>query len=245
MKQYGLIGKVLVHSFSKKFFTEKFEREGIDAQYDLFELPTIEEFKKLVEEKELYGLNVTIPYKELVIPFLDELDPTAEGIGAVNTIKFIRDSKGCRLKGYNTDIIGFRDSIKPLLRDAHEKALVLGTGGASKAVCYALEQMGLEYKYVSRTARPDAFTYAELNEEIMSEYLVVVNTSPLGMFPNVDSAPDIPYEYLSEDHLLYDLVYNPENTKFCQLGKAQGAVTKSGLDMLHGQAVAAWKIWNE
>lgn len=245
MKHFGLIGKVLVHSFSKKFFTEKFAKEGIDAQYDLYELPVIDDFKTLIASKEFSGFNVTIPYKEQIIPFLDSLDPIAEGIGAVNTVKFIRENGKTELRGYNTDIIGFTDSIKSLLRGHHKKALILGTGGASKAVCYAFKLMGIEYKYVSRNARSDAFTYSDLNEEVMKEYSVVVNCSPVGTFPHHDEAPNIPYEFLTPNHLLYDLVYNPEHTKFCQLGEAHGAICKNGLEMLHNQAIASWKIWND
>ncbi len=245
MKQFGLIGKVLVHSFSKKFFTEKFANENIDARYELYEMPVIDDFKTLITTKEFSGFNVTIPYKEQIIPLLDSLDPIAEGIGAVNTVKFIRNNGKTELRGYNTDIIGFTDSIKPLLRESHKKALVLGTGGASKAVCYALKLMGIEYKYVSRNTRPDCFTYDDLTKEVMQEYTVIVNCSPVGTFPKVDKAPNIPYEYVTSDHLLYDLVYNPEHTKFCQLGEARGAITKNGLEMLHNQAIASWKIWND
>lgn len=241
---YGLIGKTLGHSFSKNFFTEKFKREGIDDKYELFELPNIEMFRTLVAEVPLNGLNVTIPYKEQVMQFLDEIDETAKAINAVNTVKFIRNADGTTfLKGYNTDVIGFSESLKPLLKEWHSHALILGSGGAAKAVAYALGQFGVEYKFVSRVKRGDNFTYGELDEIIMQKYLLIVNCSPLGTFPNVNDAPDIPYQFIGTEHLLYDLVYNPEKTLFMQKGAAQGAVVKNGLEMLHGQALAAWNIW--
>lgn len=249
MKEYGLIGKTLKHSFSKNFFTEKFQNEKIDAHYELFELPEIAQFASLVKEHELYGLNVTIPYKEEVMQFLDELDPIAQGIGAVNTVKFIRTGETTKLKGYNTDIIGFTDSIRPHLKEYHKKALVLGSGGAAKAIHYALHLMGIETKTVSRNSKEGCFTYDELNDErnkaILDEYLLIINCSPAGMFPNVEQAPNIPYGLLTDRHFLYDLVYNPILTKFCELGEKQGAFAMSGLEMLHGQAIASWKIWNE
>lgn len=241
---YGLIGKTLVHSFSKNFFTEKFEREGIDDKYELFELPEIERFRDLIDNVPLNGLNVTIPYKEQVMQFLDEIDETAKAINAVNTVKFMRKADGSLfLKGYNTDVIGFSESLRPLLKDHHKHALVLGTGGAAKAVAYALDRFGIDYKFVSREKCGDNFTYGELDEKILQKYLLIVNCSPLGTFPNVDAAPDIPYQFLGAEHLLYDLVYNPEKTLFMQKGEAQGAVVKNGLEMLHGQALAAWDIW--
>jgi shikimate dehydrogenase len=241
---YGLIGKTLVHSFSKNFFTEKFKREGIDDKYELFELPEIEQFRDLVDNVPLNGLNVTIPYKEQVMQFLDEIDETAKAINAVNTVKFMRKADGSLfLKGYNTDVIGFTESLRPLLKNYHTHALVLGTGGAAKAVAYALGKFGIDYKFVSREKRGDNFTYGELDEKILQKYLLIVNCSPLGTFPNVDAAPDIPYQFLGAEHLLYDLVYNPEKTLFMKKGEAQGAVVKNGLEMLHGQALAAWDIW--
>ncbi len=244
MHNYGLIGKTLKHSFSKRFFTEKFENENIDAAYELYELADIKEFPDLIKKVELYGLNVTIPYKELVIPFMDEMDPTAQAIGAVNTIKFIRDGKECRLKGFNTDIIGFTDSLTPALKPIHKKALILGTGGASKAVEYALNQLGIETVFVSRTRKENILSYDDINKDVLSEHLLIVNCSPVGMFPNIENAPNIPYEFLTPQHYLFDLVYNPENTKFCQLGREHGCTVKNGLDMLYGQAIASWKIWN-
>ena len=245
MKQYGLIGEKLGHSFSKRFFTEKFSTEGIDAQYDLFELADIQQITDLFKEKKPSGLNVTIPYKEQVIPYLDAIDSEAKEIGAVNTIQFKSVDGKIVKKGYNTDVIGFRDSLLPLLKAHHRKALILGTGGASKAVAFVLGKLGIEYKYVSRKAKEGAFTYEDLTQAVIEEYTVIVNCSPVGMFTKVDAAPDIPYQYLTEKHLLYDLIYNPEETLFSKLGKERGATTKTGLDMLYGQAIASWKIWNE
>ena len=244
MKQYGLIGFPLGHSFSKKYFTEKFEREGIDAQYNLFELKTIEEFKSLIQNSHFSGLNVTIPYKEQVISFLDELDETATEIGAVNTIRFISNADKTILKGYNSDVVGFTNSIKPLLLPTHKKALILGTGGASKAIAYGLKKMGLETKFVSRTVKPDSFTYWQLNKQILSDYLIIVNASPVGTYPHSNECPDIPYQYLSANHLLFDAVYNPSETLFMKKGREQGALVINGEAMLVGQAIEAWKIWN-
>lgn len=245
MKQYGLIGEKLGHSFSKRFFTEKFEKESIDAKYDLFELANIDMIADLFTEKKPCGLNVTIPYKEQVIQYLDDIDQEAKEIGAVNTIQFRNVNGKIIKKGYNTDVIGFRDSLLPLLKEHHKKALILGTGGASKAVAFVLGKLGIEYKYVSRRAAEGSFTYGDLTQEVMAEYTVIVNSTPVGMFPKVDAAPEIPYQYITGKHLLYDLIYNPEETLFSKKGKEQGATTKTGLDMLYGQALASWKIWNE
>ena len=232
MQKYGLIGYPLGHSFSKNFFNQKFESEHIDAQYINFEIPSIKDFKDVLKfNPELHGLNVTIPYKEQVIPYLDDLDEDARLIGAVNVIKFARGFLGkTKLIGYNSDVIGFRRSIEPLLTDSHRRALILGTGGASKA---------------SRTAKEGCITYADLTREMMDRYTVIVNTTPLGMFPNVDSCPDIPYEWLTPNHLLYDLLYNPDETLFMRRGKERGATVKNGLEMLLLQAFAAWEIWND
>ena len=244
MTRYGLIGYTLGHSFSKKFFSEKFEREGINARYDLYELKTIGEFTSLKSIDNLQGLNVTIPYKEQVISFLDQLDATAAEIGAVNVIKFIREGENCILKGYNSDVTGFTKSIHPYLNPLHTKALILGTGGASKAIDYALRKMGLEVKFVSRNPNANQFSYRNLSDEILSEYRVIVNASPVGMYPHVDECPDISYEALTPEHLLFDAVYNPAETMFLRKGKEQGAVTLNGEEMLIGQAEAAWEIWN-
>lgn len=245
MKQFGLIGFPLGHSFSKKFFTEKFERENIDARYDLYELTTIAEFTALKEKQELCGLNVTIPYKEQVIPFLDELDDTAAKIGAVNVIKFIRTGDKLLLRGYNSDAIGFESSVKPLLKSHHTKALILGTGGASKAVDYTLRKLGIATTFVSRTARPDMLSYSELDAATLTDYTVIVNASPVGTFPHSDECPDIPYQFLTDKHLLFDVVYNPAVTLFLKKGIEQGAQGVNGEGMLTGQAVAAWEIWNK
>lgn len=244
MDRYGLIGKVLVHSFSKKFFTEKFEKEQIDARYDLFELPVIDEFAELIKTDGLCGLNVTIPYKQEVMPFLNELDPMAEEIGAVNTIQINHINGKLSLKGFNTDAIGFEDSLTPLLKPCHTQALILGTGGASKAILYILRKLGIEPQYVSRSRKEGILAYEDLTEKVVAEHKLIVNCTPSGTFPKVDEMPAFPVEYLTKDHLVYDLIYNPEETMLCRLARERGAATKNGLEMLHGQAIAAWKIWN-
>lgn len=246
MQKYGLIGYPLKHSFSIGYFNEKFKAENIDAEYVNFEIPTINDFMQVIEENpDLCGLNVTIPYKEQVIPFLDELDKDTAKIGAVNVIKLVRLPKGkVKLVGYNSDIIGFTQSIEPLLQSHHKKALILGTGGASKAVYHGLNNLGIESTFVSRTKKNNKFlTYEELTPEVMASHTVIVNTTPVGMFPKVDFCPNIPYEQLTSDHLLYDLLYNPNETLFMKKGQAQGAITKNGLEMLLLQAFAAWEIW--
>ena len=244
MKKYGLIGYPLKHSFSKQYFNNKFISESIDATYLNFELSSIKEFPNiLTDHKDLCGLNVTIPYKEQIIPYLDGL-ANAKEIGAVNVIKFDRSKGKLRLIGYNSDIIGFQESIEPLLKEYHKKALILGTGGASKAVFHGLKNLNISAKFVSRTKKEDCLTYEELTPEIMNDYTVIVNATPVGMYPNVDSAPNIPYNLLTDKHLLYDLLYNPDVTLFMQRGKAQGATVKNGLEMLLLQAFHAWAIWN-
>jgi len=244
MKKYGLIGLPLVHSFSQKYFTAKFEKESIDAQYDLYELNDISEFADLVTNTDICGLNVTIPYKEKVIPFLNDIDLTAKQIGAVNVIKFKRSEGQLHLTGYNSDAIGFENSIKPHLKNIHKKALILGTGGASKAIFYVLKKLNFDVLFVSRTAGEGKITYTELTEKVIKEHLLIVNASPVGTFPHSNECPDIPYEFLTEDHLLYDVVYNPAETIFLKNGKAKGATTINGEGMLEGQALAAWEIWN-
>jgi Shikimate 5-dehydrogenase len=247
MEKYGLIGYPLRHSFSIGYFNEKFKSEGIDAEYINFELPTLDYFAEVIAENPtLRGLNVTIPYKEKIISHLDELDPDTKAIGAVNVIKLIRKKNNkVKLVGYNSDVIGFTQSIEPMLQPYHKKALILGTGGAAKAVYHGLKNLGIESVYVSRTERKDMFTYENLTPEIMREYTIIVNCTPLGMFPDVDACPNIPYDQISPDHLLYDLLYNPNVTLFMKKGMLQGATTKNGLEMLLLQAFAAWEIWNE
>ncbi len=248
MDKYGLIGYPLKHSFSIGYFNEKFQSENIDAEYVNFEIPRIEDFMEVIEENpNLHGLNVTIPYKEQVIPYLDELDKDTAKIGAVNVIKIIPQTKGkVKLVGYNSDIIGFTRSIEPLLLPHHTKALILGTGGASKAVFHGLSNLGIQSTFVSRTKkRNDILTYGELTPEIMQEHTVIVNTTPLGMYPKVDFCPDIPYNQLTSKHLLYDLLYNPSETLFMKKGIEQGATVKNGLEMLLLQAFVSWEIWNK
>lgn len=274
MKEFGIIGYPLGHSFSQKYFTEKFEKEGMDACYQLFPLESIEQFPALIaSHPELVGLNVTIPYKQAVIPYLDELSEDAAAMGAVNVIRVERAASGTKLIGHNSDFVGFRDSLEPLLpmlqeRDAASQwivpgsyflpgaavyrplqALVLGTGGASKAVVYALQQLDIPTQLVSRKAAlvdgQEVLTYEDLNEDVMADFQLIVNTTPLGMSPNTDACADIPYHCLGQSHLLYDVVYNPEETLFLKKGREAGAFTKNGLEMLYGQAIEAWRIWNE
>ena len=245
-KLYGLLGYPLVHSFSQNYFNQKFEAENIDAEYINFEIPDIGMLMEVIAENEnLNGLNVTIPYKEQVIPFLDEIDPAASEVGAVNVIKFIRDKDGLRLKGYNSDIIGFTDSIKSLLKPHHQSALVLGTGGAAKAVSYSLRKLGLEVQLVSRRKSANTLVYEELTKNDLKTHKVIVNTTPLGMYPNVDTCPDIPYRYLTSQHLCYDLIYNPDETLFLKNSRLAGAQVKNGLEMLLLQAFASYSIWNQ
>lgn len=286
---YGLLGYPLGHSFSRAFFTKKFAEEGIDAEYLNFELPSADMLLQVIaEHPTLRGLNVTLPHKQAVIPFLDELSDEARAIGAVNVIRITRpdgevfstdrpSNTQCPvlneftnrpfLKGFNSDIIGFMDSIRPLLQPHHKSALVLGTGGASKAICRGLERLGLEWRYVSRqrsVASPgspakaqsspatvqgdsdtvETFTYSDITPALLADYTVIVNCTPLGMYPKVDAAPPIPYAALSPRHLLYDLVYNPEVTQFMREGRRFGATVKGGLEMLHRQALASWEFWN-
>lgn len=246
MKKYGLVGYPLKHSFSIGYFNEKFASEGIEAEYENFEIAHINNFTQIIEEnRDLCGLNVTIPYKEQVIPFLDELDIDTAKIGAVNVIKIIRNKDKVKLIGYNSDIIGFTQSIQPLLQPHHTKALILGTGGASKAVYHGLKNLGIESLFVSRSHQADMLTYEELTPEIMAAYTIIINCTPVGMYPQADFCPDIPYELLTPTHLLYDLLYNPNVTLFMRKGELQGATTKNGLEMLLLQAFAAWEIWQK
>lgn len=246
MDKYGLIGYPLGHSFSKNFFNEKFEDEDIDAQYLNFELPNIESLPEVIDmNPELKGLNVTIPYKEKVISYLDYISPEARAIGAVNVIRVTHKGKNVVLRGYNSDVIGFTKSIEPLLDRYHKKALILGTGGASKAINYGLRSLGLETVFVSRFKRPGTIQYDEITPEVIKEYNVIVNCTPVGMYPKVDVCPQLPYEAMDSHTLLYDLIYNPDQTLFLQKAKAErGATVKNGLEMLLLQAFASWEFWN-
>lgn len=248
MQKYGLIGYPLKHSFSIEYFNEKFQSENIDAKYINFEIPDIRNFPEIIEENpNLCGLNVTIPYKEQVIPYLNRLSPNTKRIGAVNVIKIIRqkENKKVILEGHNSDIVGFSRSIKPLIKPCHKKALILGTGGASKAIYHALKDLGLENQFVSRTEKENAISYEQITPQIMAEHKIIVNCTPVGMYPKVDFCPNIPYEELTSEHLLYDLLYNPNETLFMKKGKEHNAVVKNGLEMLLLQAFISWQIWNQ
>ena len=248
MKKYGIIGYPLAQSASPAFFNGKFEKEGIDACYIPFEIESIEELPRIIEEHpNLCGFNVTIPHKLNVMQHLAGISDEAKAINAVNVVKVTRDSEGkAQLWGYNSDVIGFSRSIEPLLQGKHSKALILGTGGASKAIKYALEKLGIECQYVSRKAGENAIAYEDITPGIMESHTVIVNCTPLGMVGHgVDQCPDIPYSLLNNSHLLYDIVYNPENTLFLQKGAAQGATTKSGYEMWYLQALASWEIWSK
>ncbi len=247
MDLYGLIGFPLGHSFSAQFFNSKFSREGIDASYRNFELEDIGQLMELLAEiPELRGLNVTIPYKELIIPYLTWVSPEAAAIGAVNTVRIVHDSEGnvTALQGFNTDAPAFARTLAPLLPLEAISALVLGTGGASKAVCSALGALGISYTQVSRTPSEGQLGYEELTPEVMAANRLIVNTTPLGMSPNPGACPPIPYDLLTPEHICYDLVYNPETTLFMANAAARGAKVKNGLDMLHLQALLAWKLWH-
>lgn len=243
MRKFVLIGRNIEYSFSRDYFKKKFEKEHItDATYQNFDISEISRIKTLFSNGNIIGANVTIPYKEEIIPYLDSLNKHARNIGAVNTIKV---SKTNKLKGYNTDYIGFKKSLKPLLESHHKKALILGSGGASKAIAYALKKMDIPYSFVSRTKKSkDYLGYSDLDKSIMESHQIIINTTPLGTFPNIASYPNIHYTALSKHHLLYDLTYNPAETKFMQLGQKQGCKTTNGLKMLEIQAEKAWKIWN-
>jgi shikimate dehydrogenase len=241
---FGLIGKPLGHSTSKARFNNMFQSKHMSAYYENFELESADEVKELVDRNpNLCGFNVTIPYKEDIIPQLTRLDETAQAIGAVNTVKVIHKDSGTELIGYNTDWIGFTESFKELL-EGKKKALILGTGGVSKAVKYALDKLGIENRFVSRNSSFDIMGYYELSPSVMDEYDVIVNCTPLGMWPQTEQCPDIPYTFLSEDHVLLDVIANPDETMFMRKGREHGAQAKGGKDMLEQQAVAAWNIWN-
>jgi len=239
-RQFGLIGYPLSHSFSPNYFAQKFAKEGIlNTTYKACPIEEIEQIKPLFEEFD--GLNVTIPYKEQVIPFLNELDQAAKKIGAVNTIKI----KNGQTKGFNTDVYGFEESLKPLLKPKHTKALIFGTGGASKAICYVLQKLKINFKLVSRTQKEGQITYSEIDKKVVAEYKLLINTTPLGTSPNEKECVDFPYEAINSEHLLYDLVYNPAETLFLKKGRLRGAAIKNGLEMLHLQAEKSWQIWND
>lgn len=241
MKRYGLIGETLSHSFSKEYFTNKFAQDNLDAEYINFELPSIDTFEQLIRSEKLEGLNVTIPYKESIIPFLDELDEVAEKIGAVNTIKFLPNGK---LKGFNTDAYGFAQSIKPFLAHQHERALILGTGGASKAVNFVLNGLGVETLFVSRTPEGEnQINYSDLNEHYLNAFKLIINTTPVGTYPKSEECPNIPLEFLTSDHFIYDLVYNPEETLLLNKAKLKGAIILNGFPMLKHQAEKAYSTW--
>jgi shikimate dehydrogenase len=242
VSKFGLIGKNIDYSFSKTYFSEKFERENLFHSYENFDIPSIEQFPKIISETpNLKGLNVTIPYKEEVIRFLNDLDETAQKIGAVNTIKISENGK---LKGFNTDFYGFQKSIENFLPLKKKTALILGTGGASKAIAYALENLGFDFKFVSRKENSNSINYQSLNQALIENHLLIVNCTPLGTFPNIHEYPPIPYAFITENHLLFDLIYNPAETEFLKQGKIQGAKTANGLRMLELQAEKAWEIWN-
>ena len=248
MKTYGLVGYPLGHSFSQDYFTKKFAAENIDAQYLNFQIEDIALFpEKVLTVDGLSGLNVTIPYKQKVMPYLDEIDETAQKVGAVNVVKIIRNGSNVRLRGCNSDVVGFENSLKPLLKPCHTSAYILGTGGASKAVRYVLEKLGIDYQFVSRNADAanNILSYEQLTNDSIASHKLIVNCTPLGMSPKTDACPAIPYEAIGPDHLCFDLIYNPEVTLFLQKARQQGATIKNGLDMLIGQAVRAWDIWNE
>lgn len=245
MDKYGLIGYPLRHSLSSDYFNAKFQAEAIDAEYINFEIPSIELLPAvLTDNPELRGFNVTIPYKEKIIPYLDALDPAAREIGAVNVVKIIRrPGQKAQLKGYNSDYIGFKTSIEPLLDEHHRRALVLGTGGACKAICKGLEDLGIMPATVSRTFGKGMMTYDEITPDTMREFKVIINCTPVGMYPYIGDCPRIDYELLTPGHLLFDLIYNPDETLFMKKGAQKGATVKNGMEMLLLQALSAWEIW--
>ncbi len=243
-KRFGLLGRNISYSFSKGYFTDKFNCENFaGCTYENFDIPEITAFPEVIKNtSDLKGMNVTIPYKETVIPFLDKLSKKAELIGAVNTIKITKKGK---LKGYNTDYYGFKKALEPLLQPHHKKALILGTGGASKGVAYALDELDIPYTFVSREAKENGIDYDRINATTFDNYQIIINATPVGTSPNVDAFPLIPYEFFTEKHIAYDLIYNPAETQFLKKAKQQGAQIKNGLDMLIFQAEKAWKIWNK
>lgn len=245
MKKIGLIGFPLSHSFSQKYFNNKFSKEHIvDFQYVNFPLQSLDLLNEILDNNpELIGLNVTVPYKREIISYLDDMDETALEVGAVNAIKISKKNDKLFLKGFNTDIIGFKKSLSPLLKEHHKNALILGTGGAASAVSYVLKKLNIEHKFVSRNKEKKALNYSELNEEIIKKHLLIINTTPVGMFPRTEEYPEIPYFAITQEHLLYDLIYNPPETQFLRKGKKREAIVKNGQEMLEIQAEESWKIW--
>ena len=244
MKKLGLLGKDISYSFSRSYFKNKFEKENInDISYENFDIENIDLFPSIIKNTEgIKGLNVTIPYKEQVIPYLDKINKKAKAIGAVNTIRITKKGK---LVGYNTDCYGFKNTLKPFVKSHHKKALILGTGGASKAIAYTFKEMGIKYQYVSRTIKNGvSFSYDTLTEMEVKEHQIIINSTPLGTFPNIEDCPNIPYSAISDQHILFDLIYNPEETKFLRQGKEKGATIINGLNMLRLQAEKSWSIWD-
>ncbi|KAA1247821.1 shikimate dehydrogenase [Aquimarina sp. RZ0] len=242
MNKYGLLGRNIGYSFSRNYFSKKFEKDNLPNTYQNFDLQNIEALKSVFQNEDIKGMNVTIPYKEEVISYLDDLDPIAKEIGAVNVIKISPDGK---LKGYNSDYYGFTKSLKPLLNSSIKKALILGTGGASKAISYALNSLDIDHTFVSRNPDFNELSYTDIDEDIIHDFKLIINCTPLGTHPNTDNYPDIPYEYLGEHHVLYDLIYNPDETTFMKKGKENGAKVSNGLQMLILQAEKSWEIWNQ
>lgn len=246
MDEYGLIGYPLGHSFSVGYFNEKFQNEDINAIYRNFELRSIDELQEIIDlTPNLKGINVTRPYKEEIIPRLDFISDVAKEIGAVNVVKILRQGRKTYLKGYNSDVVAFTKSIEALLEPCQKKALILGTGGASKAVAYGLRTLGIDYLKVSRTGRFGTLTYQEVTPSLVQEYNIIVNCTPCGMYPHTDECLELPYHAMTNHNLLYDLIYNPDETLFLKKGKAQGATIKNGLEMLLLQAFVSWEIWDE
>ena len=241
-KTYGLVGKSISYSFSEKYFTEKFKKNKIqNCTYKNFDLNNIKDLVSILKENDLKGLNITIPYKEQVLSYLDEIEDNAKLIGAINTIKINKDKT---LTGYNTDFIGFINTLRPHINSNCKKALILGTGGASKAIEYGLKKLNIESKKISRNKKKGDLTYLEIDSNLIKEYQIIINTTPLGTYPDIENYPDIPYKYLTKKHICYDLIYNPDETTFLRKSKKKGAITINGLRMLEIQAEESWKIWN-
>ncbi|MCB0428123.1 MAG: shikimate dehydrogenase [Mangrovimonas sp.] len=244
MRKFGLVGKHISYSFSRNYFSTKFETENIkNASYENFDIQSVDDFPSILKKNtEIAGLNVTIPYKETIIPFLDKLDKTARKIGAVNTIRVMDSGK---LKGYNTDYFGFKKSLKPFLGKQHQKALILGTGGASKAIAFALNELNIDFVYVSSSGKKTAISYEMLDQDWIQSHLIIINCTPLGTFPEIENCPKIPYQFLTENHILYDLIYNPAVTQFLKNGIKKGCTVVNGQRMLELQAEKSWQIWNK